>query len=34
MEDCSAESAADLRGQPWQRLLDVLPEEDGPCSTS
>jgi hypothetical protein len=28
MEDCAAESAADLRGQPWQRLLDVLPEEE------
>ena len=25
MEGCAAESAADLRGQPWQRLLDVLP---------
>jgi hypothetical protein len=24
MEDCGAASAADLRGQPWQRLLDVL----------
>jgi len=34
MEDCNAESAADLRGQPWQRLLDVLPQEESPCSTS
>ena len=25
MEDCAAESAEDLRGQPWRRLLDVLP---------
>ncbi len=25
MEACAAESAEDLRGQPWQRLLDVLP---------
>jgi hypothetical protein len=25
MEDCGAASAADLTGQPWQRLLDVLP---------
>jgi hypothetical protein len=24
MEDCTANSAADLCGQPWQRLLDVL----------
>lgn len=24
MEDCAANSAADLCGQPWQRLLDVL----------
>ena len=24
MEDCAASSAADLCGQPWQRLLDVL----------
>ncbi len=24
MEDCDAEVAADLCGQPWQRLLDVL----------
>ena len=24
MEDCGAASADDLRGQPWQRLLDVL----------
>lgn len=24
MEDCAAASADDLRGQPWQRLLDVL----------
>jgi hypothetical protein len=24
MEDCAAQSAADLCGQPWQRLLDVL----------
>jgi hypothetical protein len=34
MEDCGAESAADLRGQPWRRLLGVLPREEGPCSTS
>jgi hypothetical protein len=25
LEDCAAESADDLCGQPWQRLLDVLP---------
>jgi hypothetical protein len=25
LEDCAADSAADLCGQPWQRLLDVLP---------
>jgi hypothetical protein len=24
IEDCSAQSAEELRGQPWQRLLDVL----------
>jgi hypothetical protein len=24
LEDCAASSAAELRGQPWQRLLDVL----------
>jgi hypothetical protein len=24
LEDCAAESAAQLRGQPWQRLLKVL----------
>lgn len=24
MENCGARSAADLRGQPWQRLLDVV----------
>ena len=24
MDDCAANSAADLCGQPWQRLLDVL----------
>lgn len=24
MEDCAAESAEQLRGQPWQRLLAVL----------
>ena len=24
MEDCAAESAEQLRGQPWQRLLTVL----------
>jgi hypothetical protein len=24
MEDCGAEVATDLCGQPWQRLLDVL----------
>jgi hypothetical protein len=24
MEDCAAESAVELRGQPWQRLLHVL----------
>lgn len=24
MEDCAAESAEELRGQPWQRLLAVL----------
>lgn len=24
MEDCAAERAEDLRGQPWQRLLHVL----------
>jgi len=24
MEDCAAESAEQLRGQPWQRLLSVL----------
>ena len=34
MEDCAAQSAADLRGQPWQRLLEVLPKEESPCSTS
>ena len=25
MESCAAETASDLCGQPWQRLLDVLP---------
>jgi hypothetical protein len=25
LEDCNAETPDDLRGQPWQRLLDVLP---------
>ena len=24
MEDCAAESVAELRGQPWRRLLHVL----------
>jgi hypothetical protein len=24
LEDCAAESAEQLRGQPWQRLLTVL----------
>jgi hypothetical protein len=24
LESCAAESAEDLRGQPWQRLLKVL----------
>jgi len=24
MEDCAAESAEQLRGQPWRRLLTVL----------
>jgi hypothetical protein len=24
MDDCAAESVAELRGQPWQRLLHVL----------
>ena len=24
MEACAAESAEDLRGEPWQRLLDLL----------
>jgi hypothetical protein len=34
MEDCAAERVEDLRGQPWRRLLDVLPREEEPCSTS
>lgn len=25
LEECEAETPDDLRGQPWQRLLDVLP---------
>jgi hypothetical protein len=25
LEACKAETPADLCGQPWQRLLDVLP---------
>ena len=25
LEDCAAEAPEELRGQPWQRLLDVLP---------
>jgi hypothetical protein len=25
LEECAAEKPDDLRGQPWQRLLDVLP---------
>lgn len=24
MDDCAAESVAELRGQPWQRLLHLL----------
>jgi hypothetical protein len=24
MEDCDVQSASDLRGHPWQRLLDVV----------
>jgi hypothetical protein len=34
LEDCGATSVADLRGKPWQRLLDVLPSKETPCSTS
>lgn len=34
MEDCGAASAEDLRGQPWRRLLDVLPRKEESCSTS
>jgi hypothetical protein len=30
MEDCGAASAADLRGQPWRRLLDVLAPPTAP----
>jgi hypothetical protein len=25
LEECDAETPEDLRGQPWHRLLDVLP---------
>jgi hypothetical protein len=25
LEDCGVESAEGLRGQPWRKLLDVLP---------
>jgi hypothetical protein len=28
LEDCAAASAAELRGQPWQRLLHVLHDEE------
>jgi hypothetical protein len=42
MEDCGAESAADLRGHPWRRLMHVLEHrspragrtEEESCSTS
>jgi len=34
LEDCGAESAAELRGQPWHRLLDVLSRKEASCSTS
>lgn len=29
MEDCGAERVADLRGEPWQRLLRVLEHPPG-----
>ena len=25
LENCGVDDPSDLRGQPWQRLLDVLP---------
>ena len=25
MEECGVEKAEDLRGQPWQRFLDIAP---------
>ena len=26
MESCGVDSADDLRGQPWQRFLDLVPD--------
>jgi hypothetical protein len=34
LDDCGAQTADALRGQPWQRLLHVLEaREEQPCST-
>jgi hypothetical protein len=30
MRDCGVDTATELRGQPWKRLLDVLDQEPSP----